>query len=67
MSDTYIIEDNNKILGFVSMVTTSSTIFIDSNYHNKGYGNKLLNFIKEIKDEIQLKVYKRIKKLMNFI
>ena len=68
MSDTYIIEDNNKILGFVSMVDNYlAAIFIDSNYHNKGYGNKLLNFIKEIKDEIQLKVYKKNKKLMNFI
>lgn len=67
ISETYVIEDDGKILGFVSMVDNYlAALFIDSNYHNKGYGNKLLNFVKERKDEIQLKVYEKNKKAYEF-
>ncbi|WP_291583899.1 GNAT family N-acetyltransferase [Clostridium sp. UBA6640] len=67
MSETYVIEDNGKILGFVSMVDNYlAALFIDSNYHNKGYGNKLLNFVKERRDEIQLNVYEKNKKAYGF-
>lgn len=67
MSDTYVIEDDNKILGFISMVDNYlAALFIDSNYHSKGYGNKLLNFVKERKDEIELKVYEKNKKAYEF-
>jgi len=67
MSETYVIEDDNKILGFVSMLDNYlAALFIDSNYHNKGYGNKLLNFVKERRDEIELKVYEKNKKAYEF-
>lgn len=67
MSDTYVIEDNENIAGFISMVDNYlAAIFIGTQYQNKGYGKKLLDYIKEQKDYLELKVYKKNSKTVDF-
>jgi putative acetyltransferase len=67
MSATYVIEDNEEIIGFVSIVDDYlAAIFIGTNYQDKGYGNKLLDYIKTKKDYIELRVYKKNEKTVKF-
>ncbi|MYL56262.1 GNAT family N-acetyltransferase [Virgibacillus halodenitrificans] len=59
MSETYVITDQTKIKGFISMVEDYlAALFIDVTYQNNGAGKELLNFVKRQRNEIQLKVYK---------
>ncbi|MCJ0930523.1 N-acetyltransferase [Virgibacillus halodenitrificans] len=59
MSETYVITDQTKIKGFISMVEDYlAALFIDVAYQNNGAGKELLNFVKRQRNEIQLKVYK---------
>lgn len=59
MSETHVITSQTKIVGFVSMVDDYlAALFIDEGFQNKGVGKKLLNFEKEQRNKIQLKVYK---------
>ncbi|KAA3639895.1 MAG: GNAT family N-acetyltransferase [Bacteroidetes bacterium] len=59
-SETYLAIENEKIAGFISMATNYlAAIFVDNKFQGKGIGKKLLNFIKEKRATIQLKVYKQ--------
>lgn len=67
MSETYVIEEDKKIIGFISMVQDYlAAIFIDIEYQNKGYGKTLLDYIKTQKNHIELKAYKKNSKTINF-
>lgn len=60
MAQTYVISNEGKIVGFVSMVDTYlAALFIDSNDQGKGYGKALLNYVKRKHPLIHLKVYKQ--------
>lgn len=59
MSETHVITNQTKIVGFVSMVDDYlAALFIDVAYQNNGSGKELLNFEKRQRNKIQLKVYK---------
>jgi len=59
MSETHVITDQTKIVGFISMVDDYlAALFIDVAHQNNGVGTELLNFEKRHRDMIQLKVYK---------
>lgn len=59
MSETHVITNQTKIIGFISMVEDYlAALFIDVAYQNNGAGKELLNFEKGQRDKIQLKVYK---------
>ena len=67
MSETYVISNDNDVVGFVSMVDNYlATLFIDVQHQGEGYGKRLLNFIKGRRENIQLKVYKKNIKAVNF-
>lgn len=67
ISDTYVIEDDEKIIGFISMVQDYlAAIFINISYQNKGYGKRLLDYIKTQKDYIELRAYKKNNKTVEF-
>lgn len=61
MSNTYVItEEPKSIIGFVSMVGDYlAALFIDCAEQNKGYGKRLLDFVKEKHERMELKVYQR--------
>jgi len=59
-SETYIAIKNDKTIGFISMANDNlAALFVQIDKHNCGVGKKLLDYIKERRDKIQLKVYKK--------
>lgn len=67
MSETYVISNEEDIVGFVSMVDNYlAALFIDVKHQGKGYGKELLNFIKRQGDNIKLKVYKKNNNAVKF-
>ncbi len=68
-SDTYVyvIEENNEIRGFISMVDNYlAAIFVDKEFQSQGYGTKLLDYVKQQKDSIELKVFKKNSRACEF-
>ncbi|MCM3479210.1 N-acetyltransferase [Caldibacillus thermoamylovorans] len=67
MSENYVISKNAEIMGFISMVDNYlAALFIDAKYQGEGHGKELLNFIKKHRKKIQLKVFKKNYKAVNF-
>jgi len=67
MSETYVICNEIEVVGFVSMIDDYlAALFIDVEHQGEGYGKRLLNFIKERRKKIQLKVYKKNRNAVNF-
>lgn len=59
-SESYIVVDKDKIVGFVSMMDNYlAAIFVQIDRQGHGIGKKLVNYVKEQNKTIQLKVYKR--------
>ena len=66
-SETYVAIEENEILGFVSMVDNYlAAIFVRQKMQGLGVGSKLLNFVKETRITIDLKVYKKNTSSVNF-
>src|SRR5699024_4881393 len=58
MSETHVITNQTKIIGFISMVEGYlAALFIDVAYQNNGVGKELLNFEKRRRIKILLHVY----------
>lgn len=67
MSETYVLSNEKEVAGFISMVDNyMAALFIDVKHQGEGYGRRLLNFIKGRRENIQLKVYKKNNKAVNF-
>ncbi|WP_153733287.1 N-acetyltransferase [Sporosarcina obsidiansis] len=67
MSETYVVSNEEDVVGFVSMVDNYlAALFIDVKYQGGGYGKGLLDFIKTQRRTIQLKVYKKNNKAVDF-
>ncbi|WP_182201324.1 N-acetyltransferase [Paraliobacillus salinarum] len=67
MSETHVITNESKIVGFISMVDNYlAALFIDIEHQNHGAGKALLDFIKERKNVIELKVYKENTSALRF-
>ncbi|QTN01590.1 N-acetyltransferase [Sediminibacillus dalangtanensis] len=67
MSETYVVSNDKEVVGFVSMIDNYlAALFIDVKHQGGGYGKGLLDFIKNQRENIQLKVYKKNKKAVDF-
>lgn len=66
-SETYLAINEGDIVGFISMVGNYlAAIFVQTNMQGYGIGKKLLNYVKERRATIQLKVYKENTNSVNF-
>ena len=67
-STTYIYEEDGEIKGFVSLIENIfiGGLFIKVGNQRKGIGNRMLNFLKERYDKLQLAVYDKNTRAMNF-
>lgn len=60
MAETLVIEEEGRIAGFVSMAGNYlAALFIDEERQGGGLGRKLLDYVKQGRNEIELKVYVR--------
>jgi putative acetyltransferase len=67
MAETWILENDGKIAGFVSMEDNFlDALFIKSEEQRKGYGKALLDHVKKNRDFIDLKVYTKNQAAQNF-
>lgn len=65
--EVYVYEDNNKILGFVGLSENYlAGIFIRQDVQSKGIGKTLMNFVKGIKEQINLSVYQKNERAIKF-
>ena len=60
MSVTYVVEQGERVVGFVSMVEDYlAALFIDPNFQKNGFGKSLLDYVKRKHDTVELKVYRK--------
>ncbi|NBJ70670.1 MULTISPECIES: N-acetyltransferase [Clostridia] len=67
MAETRVLHAEGGIVGFISMVDNYlAALFVHVKYQDKGYGKKLLQFVKEQRKQIQLKVYQKNEQAIRF-
>lgn len=66
-AEIYVYEQESKIVGFVGMQDNYlAGIFVDKDIRSNGIGKQLLEYIKGIRQEFTLRVYKENKGAVNF-
>lgn len=66
-AEIYVYEQESKISGFVGMQDNYlAGIFVDKNIRSNGIGKQLLEYIKDIRQEFTLRVYKENKGAVDF-
>jgi putative acetyltransferase len=67
MSKTYVLDIEGELMGFVSMVDHYlAALFIDVVHQKQGYGKRLLDYVKQEYDTVQLKVFHKNKNALQF-
>jgi len=61
-SETWVYEEKGKVIGFIGMQGNEiGGLFVLPNHHSKGVGTQLVNFIKELHEELEVEVFKKNK------
>jgi putative acetyltransferase len=59
-TETWVYEDNNTVIGFVSMLGNEiGGLFVLPNNHLKGIGTQLVNFVNELYGELEVEVFEK--------
>jgi putative acetyltransferase len=59
-SETWVYEIDSTIVGFISMVDNEiAGLFVLEAYHSRGIGTKLVNFITESHDKLEVEVFEK--------
>lgn len=59
-SETWVFEEDNTIIGFISMIGIEiGGLFVSPNNFSRGTGTKLVDFISEIHDTVEVEVFKK--------
>ena len=60
-AETYVYVENEKIKGFISLLDNGfiGALFVKKEYRRKGIGRKLINFVKDKYDKLELNVYEK--------
>ena len=68
MSKTFIYEDNDDIRGFISIINNDfiGALFVEKNYQGQGIGKSLIDYAKNLYDNLSLAVYKENEKALEF-
>ena len=66
-SEVYVYEDDKMIQGFIGVSDEYiEGIFVSDEMQSRGIGKMLLDYIKDKKDRLQLKVYQKNVRAMSF-
>ena len=67
MSETYLATNEQEILGFVSLLNEYlAAIFVRPEFQGIGIGSFLLDYVKGIRNNLQLKIYCKNRKSIKF-
>ena len=59
-TETWVFEENGKVIGFISMVSNEiGGLFVLPNSHRKGIGTQLVNFVSELHPELEVEVFEK--------
>jgi len=59
-SETWVFEDTNSIVGFISMIDNEiGGLFVSSNNHYKGIGTKLVDFVAKQNKVLEVDVFEK--------
>jgi len=59
-SETWIFEENNSAIGFISMLDNEiGGLFVMPNHHSKGIGTQLVNFANKLHNELEVEVFEK--------
>ena len=60
-AETYVYVDNDEIKGFISLLDKNyiGALFVRKEYRRQGIGRKLINFVKDKYDRLELNVYEK--------
>ncbi len=60
-AETYVYVENDEIKGFISLLDNSfiGALFVRKEYRRQGIGKKLINFVKDKYDKLELNVYEK--------
>ena len=68
MSKTFVYEDNDDIRGFISVINNNfiGALFVEKNHQGQGIGKNLIDYAKNLYDNLSLAVYKENEKALEF-
>ena len=68
ISKTFVYEDNDDIRGFISVINNDfiGALFVKKNYQSQGIGKSLIDYAKNLYDNLSLAVYKENEKALEF-
>lgn len=59
-TETWVFEDNNSVIGFISMIdNVIGGLFVLPNYHSRGIGTQMVNYIKGFHYELEVEVFEK--------
>ncbi len=60
-AETYVYVENDTIKGFISLLNNNfiGALFVRKEYRRQGIGRKLINFVKDKYDKLELQVYEK--------
>lgn len=59
-SQTWVYEDKNSVVGFIAMINNEiGGLFVLPEYQFKGIGTKLVDFVLQDNDELEVEVFER--------
>ncbi|MGZ2368179.1 N-acetyltransferase [Ancylomarina sp. YFZ004] len=59
-TSTWVFEKEELVLGFISMMGNEvGAIFVRPDYHGKGIGRQLMDFVSDFHDEMEVEVFER--------
>jgi ribosomal protein S18 acetylase RimI-like enzyme len=66
--ENWVVEKGKEVIGFISLIDDSkiSAVYVKKSHINQGYGKHLLNYVKSLKDTLELAVYEDSKRALSF-
>lgn len=59
-SDTWVYENDGVLVGFISMIDNEiGGLFVSPEYHSKGLGTKLLDFVGKFNAQLEVEVFEK--------
>lgn len=67
MAETYLLEDNGQVHGFISLVEDHlAALFVSTTRQHLGYGGALLHHVMDLRNVLKLQVYEENQRAFHF-